>query len=222
MGTKRVTRMASRVGACALLAMLAAPPAAADPVGREQALAALSAVDVETRRAAVLELGQVGKTSDADALLAALYDEDELVRRLAESSVWRVWMRSGDARADALLASGIRHMEDGRMGAAVADFTRAIEIRPEFAEGWNKRATAYYLMGDLEQSLHDCDEVIRRNPSHFGALSGYGLIYVQRGELERALEYFERALAINPNLEGVQHSIELIEHKLGEAGKRSI
>jgi tetratricopeptide (TPR) repeat protein len=113
-------------------------------------------------------------------------------------------------------------MEDGQMGAAVDDFTRAIEIQPQFAEGWNKRATAYYLMGDLEQSLHDCDEVIRRNPSHFGALSGYGLIYVQRGELERALEYFERALAINPNLEGVQQSIELIEYRLGQEGKRSI
>ena len=94
--------------------------------------------------------------------------------------------------------------------------------RPEFAEGWNKRATAYYLMGDLDQSLHDCDEVIRRNPNHFGALSGYGLIYVQRGELERALEYFERALAINPNMQGVQQSIELIQYRLGKEGKRSI
>jgi tetratricopeptide (TPR) repeat protein len=160
--------------------------------------------------------------ADAGALLHALYDDDEVVRSLAETAVWQIWMRSGDARADALLASGIRRMENGQMGAAVDDFTRAIEIQPEFAEGWNKRATAYYLMGDLEQSLQDCDEVIRRNPNHFGALSGYGLIYVQRGELERALEYFERALAINPNLEGVQQSIELIEYRLGKEGKRSI
>ena len=222
MGTKRVRMMASSAAAVALVAILVAQPAVAEPVGREQALVALSAADVETRRAAVLELGKVGKMSDADALLAALRDEDELVRRLAESAVWGVWMRSGDARVDALLASGIRHMEDGQMGAAIDDFTRAIEIQPQFAENWNKRATAYYLMGDLEQSLHDCDEVIRRNPSHFGALSGYGLIYVQRGELERALEYFERALAINPNLEGVQQSIELIEYRLGQEGKRSI
>ena len=87
---------------------------------------------------------------------------------------------------------------------------------PSSPEGWNKRATAYYLMGDLDQSLHDCDEVMRRNPHHFGALSGYGLIYVQRGELERALEYFERALAINPNMQGVQQSIELIQYRLGQ------
>jgi len=208
--------------ACALLGILVAQPAGAELVGREQALAALTGADVEARRAAALELGKVGTMADAGALLDALYDDDEVVRSLAETAVWQVWMRSGDARADALLASGIRRMENGQMGAAVDDFTRAIEIQPEFAEGWNKRATAYYLMGDLEQSLHDCDEVIRRNPNHFGALSGYGLIYVQRGELERALEYFERALAINPNLEGVQQSIELIEYRLGKEGKRSI
>jgi tetratricopeptide (TPR) repeat protein len=149
--------------ACALLGILVAQPAGAELVGREQALAALTGADVEARRAAALELGKVGTMADAGALLDALYDDDEVVRSLAETAVWQVWMRSGDARADALLASGIRRMENGQMGAAVDDFTRAIEIQPEFAEGWNKRATAYYLMGDLEQSLHDCDEVIRRN-----------------------------------------------------------
>jgi tetratricopeptide (TPR) repeat protein len=131
-------------------------------------------------------------------------------------------MRSGDADVDALLQVGIRHMEARRMGQAVDAFTRVIEKRPDFAEGWNKRATAYYLMGDVEQSLKDCDEVIKRNPRHFGALSGYGLLYVQRGELERALEYFERALEINPNMQGVEQTVTMIRYKLGETGKRSI
>jgi tetratricopeptide (TPR) repeat protein len=211
-----------RAAACALLGLLFSLTATAEPIGREQALSALSGGDVEARRAAAIELGKTGKMEDVDALLDALFDEDEEVRSLAEAAVWQVWSRSGDVRADALLKSGIHHMEDGRMGAAVDDFTHAIEIRPGFAEGWNKRATAYYLMGDLDQSLHDCDEVIKRNANHFGALSGYGLIYVQRGELERALEYFERALAINPNMQGVQQSIELIEYRLGKEGKRSI
>jgi len=185
-------------------------------------LRSLQSADPSARREAVLELGRVGEMADANALLDALRDEDEGVRGLAESAVWQVWSRSGDARADALLKKGIGHMEQGRMGAAVEDFSRVIEMHPEFAEGWNKRATAYYLMGDLEQSLRDCDEVMRRNPDHFGALSGYGLIYVQRGELERALEYFERALEINPNLHGVQQTIDLIHYKLGKEGKRSI
>jgi tetratricopeptide (TPR) repeat protein len=121
---------------------------------------------------------------------------------------------------DALLKSGIQQMEQGRMGLAVETFTRITERAPDFAEGWNKRATAYYLMGDYDQSLKDCDEVIKRNPQHFGALSGYGLIYIKRGELERALEYFEKALDINPNLESVEQSIELIRYKLGKDGKQ--
>jgi tetratricopeptide (TPR) repeat protein len=211
-----------RGAAYALLALWLSLTGAAELAGRERALEALEGGDVQARRAAAIELGQDGKMADAQVLLEALFDDDAGVRSLAEAAVWRVWSRSGDAQADALLASGIRHMEDGRMGPAVADFTRVIELQPEFAEGWNKRATAYYIMGDLDQSLHDCDEVIKRNPSHFGALSGYGLIYVQRGELERALEYFERALAINPNMQGVQQSIELIQYRLGKAGKRSI
>jgi tetratricopeptide (TPR) repeat protein len=211
-----------RAAACALAGLLFLQPAAAEPGSRERALAELEGGDVQARRAAAIALGEDGQMADAQALLAALFDEDAGVRSLAEAAVWRVWSRSGDAQADALLASGIRNMEDGRMGPAVADFTRVIELRPEFAEGWNKRATAYYIMGDLDQSLHDCDEVIKRNPSHFGALSGYGLIYVRRGELERALEYFERAIAINPNMQGVQQSIELIQYRLGKEGKRSI
>lgn len=217
-----MVRSVRRAAVCVLLGLLCMQPASAETMGREQALAALSSDDVEARRSAVVELGNSGQMADVDALLDALFDEDERVRGLAEAAVWRVWSRSGDAQVDALLASGIRNMDNGRMGLAVDDFTRAIQIRPEFAEGWNKRATAYYLMGDLDQSLHDCDEVMQRNPHHFGALSGYGLIYVQRGELERALEYFERALAINPNMQGVQQSIDLIQYRLGKEGKRSI
>jgi tetratricopeptide (TPR) repeat protein len=160
--------------------------------------------------------------ADAGALIEHLRDEDADVRALAERAVWQVWARSGDPEVDDLLQRGIRHMENGQMGQAVDAFTRVIDLRPDFAEGWNKRATAYYLIGDYDQSLKDCDEVIERNPSHFGALSGYGLIYVQLGELERALEYFERALDINPNLEGVEQSIALIRYRLGQSGKQSI
>jgi tetratricopeptide (TPR) repeat protein len=206
---------------CLFYVLLAAAGAGAE-LTREQALAALDSPDAAARREAVTQLGLTGGMSDASALLEHLRDDDADVRALAEYAVWQVWTRSGDAEVDALLKRGIRHMEDGQMGQAVDAFTRVIDKRPDFAEGWNKRATAYYLIGDYDQSLKDCDEVMKRNPSHFGALSGYGLIYVQRGELERALEYFERALEINPNLEGVEQSIALIRYRLGQSGKQSI
>jgi len=134
--------------------------------------------------------------------------------------MWELWSHSGNAEIDALFARGVEEMQRRDLEAAIATFSTIIDRRPDFAEGWNKRATAYYLMEDLEQSLKDCDEVIKRNPRHFGALSGYGLIYIKRGELERALEYFERALEINPNLDSVEQSIELIRYKLGKDGKQ--
>jgi tetratricopeptide (TPR) repeat protein len=194
--------------------------AAAEIANREQALTAVQSPDPALRLGGVDALAQFGLPADAAVLLDELYDDSAEVRLHAQGAVWQVWSRSGDPEVDALLKAGIQQMEEGRMGLAVETFTRITERVPDFAEGWNKRATAYYLMGDYDQSLKDCDEVIKRNPQHFGALSGYGLIYIKRGELERALEYFERALEINPNLESVEQSIELIRYKLGKDGKQ--
>jgi len=194
--------------------------AAAEIASREEALTAVQSPDPALRLGGVDGLAQFGEPADAAVLLEELYDDNAEVRLHAQGAVWQVWSRSGDPEVDALLKSGIRQMEEGRMGLAVETFTRITERLPDFAEGWNKRATAYYLMGDYDQSLKDCDEVIKRNPQHFGALSGYGLIYIKRGELEHALEYFERALEINPNLDSVEQSIELIRYKLGKDGKQ--
>jgi tetratricopeptide (TPR) repeat protein len=204
------------------LACLAAAPAAAEPTTADEARQALASADTEVRREGAAALGKLGTMADMGPLLDALYDDDDATRAYAEGALWQVWMRSGDSTVDQLLRAGIKQMEEGRMGQAVDTFTRVIERKPEFAEGWNKRATAYYLMGDFDQSLKDCDEVIARNPAHFGALSGYGLIYVAKGELEKALGFFERALEINPNMPGVQQSIELIQYRLGKSGKQAI
>jgi tetratricopeptide (TPR) repeat protein len=186
---------------------------------REQALAALNSDSLAQRELALRWFLRSGSAGDAEVLLDHLAEGDQQLRADTEGAIWALWSRSGDADIDQLLQGGIRDMNQGRMAQAVETFTRVIERKPEFAEGWNKRATAYYLMDDLEQSLKDCDEVIKRNPRHFGALSGYGLIYIKRGELERALEYFERALAIDPNLHGVEESIEIIRYKMRKEGK---
>ena len=92
-------------------------------------------------------------------------------------------------------------MQAGRLPESVAVFSDVIARAPGFAEGWNKRATAYYLMGELDRSLADCEEVVKRNPVHFGALSGFGLIYLQKEDLPKAAEYFEKALAVDPTLD---------------------
>ena len=89
-----------------------------------------------------------------------------------------------------------------------------IEKKPDYAEGWNRRATVYFLAGDLRRSIADCDEVLKRNPGHFGALSGLGQIHLQLDDLPQALRWYRRALEVNPNMLGVEMNIRMIEEQL--------
>ena len=171
---------------------------------REDALAALAKPDAEARRQAATRLGEIGTMADAPALLRALHDPDGEVRVRAERAVWQVWSRAGDPEIDALFQQGLEQMNRGLADAAIETFSTIVARKPEFAEGWNKRATIYFLIGDYDKSLADCAEVVKRNPQHFGVLSGYGQIYLRLDEPERALDYFERALKINPNLRQVE------------------
>ena len=106
-------------------------------------------------------------------------------------------------------------MGEHRYAEAAAAFDEVIVRAPAFAEGWNKRATVRYLMGDFDRSLADCAEVIKRNPIHFGALSGLGLIYDAIDDPEAALRSFEAAVAINPHLENAQERIKELRRQLG-------
>ena len=216
--TGRVPRVRGTVLATILLAaslLTTAPPIGAATGDRERALAALAMRDdVKARRQGAETLGEFGVMTDVPALTAALRDPDAEVRALAEGSLWLVWSRSGDTAVDQRFLRGVEQMQQQELEDAIETFTDIIARKPEFAEGWNKRATAYYLAGELDRSLADCDEVMKRNPAHFGALSGYGLIYLQLGEPGRALGYFERALAVNPNLAGIAEAVMAIKRFL--------
>lgn len=136
------------------------------------------------------------------------------MRAYAEQALWLVWSRSGDAAVDRLMERGIEEMHSGRHREAIATFSQVIQRKPGFAEGWNKRATALYLAGEFRRSVADCDEVLKRNPRHFGALSGAGLNHLQLEEHRQALEWFRRALEVNPNLGGVKAHIRELEERL--------
>ncbi|HEY6241886.1 MAG TPA: tetratricopeptide repeat protein, partial [Burkholderiales bacterium] len=163
-----------------------------------------------------------GRMSDTPELTAALHDDDGRVRAIAEEALWAVWSRSGDARVDDLLGQGVAQMRAQRLPEAIATFTRIVELKPDFAEAWNKRATVYFLAGEYRRSLKDCDEVVKRNPQHFGALSGYGQIYLKLDQPEKASQYFRRALEVNPNLEGVRALVEALEAQIARRRQRSI
>jgi len=204
----------------ALAAVLAlAAPASGQVLGREAALQALKSPDVAQRERGVVGLARNGRMADAPVLVAALRDPDESVREAAEQALWIVWSRSGNAQVDKLFAQGLEEMNGGRFDDGIATFTRVIELAPEFAEGWNKRATLYFITGEYRKSLADCDQVMKRNPAHFGALAGYGQIYLRLDDPERALEYFKRALAVNPNMGSVEAAVQVLERAIAQRKK---
>ena len=188
----------------------------APPQSREAALQALQSEDAATRAEAIVWLANHGGMADAPLLEARLRDESPFVRGFAEQGLWLLWSRSGDAAIDQVMARGVDAMQAGRYDEALGLFSEVIKLRPGFAEGWNKRATTYYLAGEYEKSIADCDEVLKRNPRHFGALSGLGEIYLRLERPAQALEWYRRALEVNPNLLGVEFRIKQIEERLGE------
>ena len=199
-----------------VFALTAAAPAAfpAPPETREQALAALLNTDAATRAEAVVWIANRGSIADAPLLHERLRDESAFVRQFAEQGLWLLWTRSGDAGIDGLMARGTEAMQAGRHADAIKILTMVIETKPEFAEAWNRRATVYYLAGEFDKSIADCHEVLKRNPRHFGALSGMGQIYFQLEDWERALQWYRRALEVNPNMLGIEMNVKMLEERL--------
>jgi tetratricopeptide (TPR) repeat protein len=189
---------------------------------REEALAAATSDNAQERREAYARLADVGLATDLPMLYSALHDSDLTIRKVAENAIWQVWGRSGDPDADRIYQVGVTQLQQGLLRSALRTFTQLVEMRPSFTEAWNKRATVHFLLENDDQSIADCDEVLKRNPLHFGALSGYGQLMLRRRELERALDYFQRALEVNPNMEGVRSSVDVLQRLLSDRRKRYI
>lgn len=201
---------------------LASTLAGAQAMGRAQALFTLAHELAPERAAAVARLAEVGLMDDSPRVAERLRDEDAGVRNLAGMALWMIWSRSGDAAVDKLFARGVDQMGRGQLKAARATFTRVIRLKPAFAEGWNKRATVAFLQGDDPGSLKDCGEALKRNPLHFGALSGMAQIHVRQGRVDEALRAWERALEVNPNIDGGPEVLEQLEEAVRQrAGQKT-
>ncbi|MCW5635120.1 MAG: tetratricopeptide repeat protein, partial [Rubrivivax sp.] len=172
--------------------------------------------DPQRRLAAAQRLAGLGTMADVEALARALRDASEPVRHAAAAALWAVWSRSGDAAIDRRLAEGNRLMGAGELERALAVYDGIVRAKPAFAEGWNKRATVLFLLERHAESLRDCDEVLERNPLHFGALAGMAQIHLRRGDPEQALGAYERALAINPNLVDGPQVLRMLQQAVRE------
>lgn len=198
------------------LASLAAPADAATPRTRlskseQLAVKKLVAPAVKERLAGLTWFGDNGLERHTPLVVPHLKDEDKSVRALAQHTLLRMWSRSGDGEIDKLFQTGVSAMHGGQLSESLDVFSEIIRRKPSFTEAWNKRATIYFLMEDFYRSLADCDVVVERVPTHFGALSGYGQIYLRLGDEEKSLDYFKRAYEVNPNLDGVEATIRALE-----------
>ena len=153
--------------------------------------------------------------TEAEALDALRGSDPAQIAR-AEAALWAMWCRSGRAEHDALLVEGLTAMERRDFAGAVAILTRLVDAAPDWAEAWNKRATARYLARDFAGAIRDCEATLARKPHHFGALSGQGLCHMALGDYRQAAALFMRTLAVHPNLIAARQNLATA---MGEAVK---
>ncbi len=132
-----------------------------------------------------------------------------------QTEIWRLWMRFGDDQMiDADMRAGVQMMNEGDLVGANNRFTQMVVDAPLFAEAWNKRATVRFLLGDNAGSKSDIIKVIELEPRHFGALSGLGMIHLEEGNLQGAVQAYEAALAINPHMDNLRVIVERLNQQL--------
>jgi tetratricopeptide (TPR) repeat protein len=131
-----------------------------------------------------------------------------------EARIWTIWLQANDPAIDKLMAQGSDAMSNQDYPAAMQSFNAIIAQKPDFAEGWNKRATLYYLMGDYQHSLADIDHTLELEPRHIGALSGLGLVNMQMDRDEAAADAFKRVLDIDPQSASAQMNLAIVNDLL--------
>lgn len=151
---------------------------------------------------------------ELDALFAALKHADAETYRAIEAQIWEMWSASGSPAMDLLLERGRAALSAGDVEAAIEHFTALVDHAPDFAEGYNARATAYYQAQLYGPSVADIRETLARNPRHFGALSGLALIFEEVGMTDGALEAYREVYRLNPQREGVAEAIERLEREV--------
>jgi len=174
---------------------------------------------------AVLLMGvpSSGRPDQRDARLVALFEQlktagNRQTALAVEADIWRIWLESGREEIDALMAEGVSAMTGQHFEEAIDIFGQITARAPGFAEGWNKRATAYYLNEDYVASVQDIQTTLALEPRHFGAISGMGLIFLQRGDEVGALAAFEAVLAIHPHAPGARQRVEALRERLPRHG----
>jgi tetratricopeptide (TPR) repeat protein len=154
------------------------------------------------------EAQNTGSGSVLDTLFTKLQSAtDPLAIQSLEAAIWEQWTVVPDPQQRQLMLRGIAELQQQELRSALQTFTKLIETAPELSEAWNKRATVHWLMGNFPASLSDICETVKREPRHFGAYSGLGMIRAEMGENGRAVAAFELARKYNPHIVGIEAEI---------------
>jgi tetratricopeptide (TPR) repeat protein len=164
-------------------------------------------------------LPKVQRGVSLDRLFEALkVAPDDASAKYVEGRIWAMWIAT-DSDTTTLLMSRVKAAVDAKdLDLGIKLLTAIIDIKPDYVEAWNRRATIYYTKKDFEDSLADIHEVLKREPRHFGALSGLGMIMQELGDDKRALEAFRRALAVHPRLEHIPDLVKQLTEKVEGRG----
>ncbi len=177
--------------------------------------------DALARRGAVLALGLEGRFGTSNKTLGrALRDPDPGVRSMAEDALWSLWFRADTPENNATLEAVRDLIGLGRLDQAVSQANQLVAAAPSFAEAYNQRALAYYMQGRLAESARDCRETLKRNPVHFGAISGLAKCQLGLNRPREALETLRQALRITPYSEPLREAVKALEAEIGPEGAR--
>ena len=162
------------------------------------------------------------KADQNDARLEDLFEilsttESDVQINEVTSSIWDIWYETNDPLIEADFYRGLESMRTGDLLMAVAFFTRVIDKNPNFAEGWNKRATVYYMLGKFDASMMDIHETLKLEPRHFGAMDGMGLIFIHLEQFDKAIDIYDQMLKIFPNNSFTKQKKEMLLNRSSES-----
>jgi tetratricopeptide (TPR) repeat protein len=155
------------------------------------------------------------RTQNLDFLFGALkLAPDDTVAKAIEERIWALWVVSRSDTANLLMSRVKTATEQHDTDLALELLNAIVKIKPDYIEAWNRRATLYYMKKDYGHSIADIREVLKREPRHFGALSGLGLIMQDIGDDKQALEVYRRALAVHPRLQRIPDVVKTLQEKV--------